>query len=293
MKTLVYYTVGYNPGFSEALKLSIDTLRATASEIPDILVLCDNSIRQSLSIDSVKFLEFPDIDSARKSSRRKLRVFEYPNIWSYDAIIYLDVDTLVHKDINSFVRSGVEEGVLYAGQETGLQGFKEGPWSLENLQFDQPTIDKLESKGTYPFNAGFFLFKPVVSMKGHFDEVLRLMDDHVSKRGEQRYMNYYFPLFGVVNQSRITNNNYEMNPRVKDKSYSEKVIHWKGLGTPIAQKIYWMKRYIEKWMPDLVNISAYDKLCTGVSWRLVQLKWMFSTCWKCLKKMGLRGLVWV
>ena len=42
MKTLVYYTVGYNPGFSEALKLSIDTRRATASEIPDILVLCDN-----------------------------------------------------------------------------------------------------------------------------------------------------------------------------------------------------------------------------------------------------------
>ena len=45
MKTLVYYTVGYHPGFSQALKLSTDTLRATASEIPDIIVLCDSSIR--------------------------------------------------------------------------------------------------------------------------------------------------------------------------------------------------------------------------------------------------------
>jgi len=269
MKTLVYYTVGYNSRFSEAVELSIETLRASASVFPDILILCDQSIRPCFSIDNVKFLEFPDIDSGRKASRRKLSVFEYPNIWSYDAVVFIDADTIVHRDINSFVSPGVEEGVLYVGRERSMRGFKRGPWSLENLQFDQATIDKLESKGTYPFNAGFFLFKPDVSMKAHFDEVLRLMDNHRSKMGEQRYMNHYFPLYGEVDQSRITKYNYAM-PYASHalEPYPDKVVHFLGAGFPVYRKIYKMKRYVEAYMPDLVNISGHDKLCIDVSWRV-------------------------
>lgn len=269
MKTLVYYTVGGNPKFLEAAELSIRTLRAFASVNPDIVILCDQGIRSNISVENVNILEYSSNIPNERAIFRKLRIFDYPNILSYDVAIFMDADILVHRDINSFVSPGLEEGALYVGRETDISGFRKNPWSLNrsskwwnlnDFRFGQQTIEKLEREGIYPFNSGFFLFKPDLLIKKHFDRTINIINRFRPGPTDQSFMNYYFPLYGKLDYSRITRDNYKMTQPVEDlEIYPNKIIHYLG-AYPIYRKIYRMKTYINSYMSDLFDLQAHDNL---------------------------------
>ena len=244
MKDLVYYTVGFSASYIDVLHLSINSLRKSGY-IGDIAVLCDasflNRCRQHPD-SGIQYLSLPDSNTPEQASMNKLRIFELPTIESYDRVLFLDSDIIVHMDIYSIMSGVNRDGILYVYTENQTQeSHRHIFWSL--LSYTDTELETFRNNSIHVFNAGCFAFVRSNGMKQHFLAVQYMVMNHTgSFFYEQSFMNVYFNRNGQTDRSLLTEHNYTFPPRSKE-SYRDHLVHFAGDPGNGAAKCQRMQEY--------------------------------------------------
>jgi hypothetical protein len=140
MKDLVYYTIGFSQSYIEVIKLSIYTLRKSGWT-GDVALICDNSLlaqcKKAIGPD-VMYLSIADSKTPEQASTNKLRIFDFPEVSSYDRILFLDGDIIVHMDVNALFSRITRNDVLYVSTETtNYSDHTFIYWSLESYTAEE------------------------------------------------------------------------------------------------------------------------------------------------------------
>ena len=245
---LVYYTIGGNKACADAAILSAKSLKKTSSVGFDLLALCDEKLVPLLSKNGFNCRVFPNYESELDVAARRLKVLEDKTVWGYDQIVYLDADVIADADIGQFFSEQLNRDTLYVCKEGDISNFKSPFWGIYGKYFDDQQLAALESNKIYPFNSGFYLFRPSKRMANDFDEVLRIaLNSPESSSWDQASFNHYFPIHGKLNQLIINSTNYDLayvKPGEPQRQ-NGKFVHFCGKGTDIEHKLYKMYRYVE------------------------------------------------
>jgi lipopolysaccharide biosynthesis glycosyltransferase len=256
MNSLIYFTVGFNKDYIDALSLAIKTLLYYTKDI-DILVICDiglEDICKSKLPEEIVLLPVPNSKDAANSSINKLRVFEfYPSIENYQNVLFIDSDVLIHADVKPYLKKIVKENTLYVYTEsTDINLHSSSYFSYNN--YTSNDILRYKNENIHVFNAGCFGFCPN-GMKTHFKNITNIIDNHKGPLYiyEQSFMNVYFNTLNITDRTMLTDENYLMFPhRYPKQSHEGKLIHFcGGLGNGNG-KHKDMKQYIEDYMPFII-----------------------------------------
>jgi Methyltransferase domain/Glycosyl transferase family 8 len=229
-KNLVYYTIGRSRNYLPLLKMSIESLRMHTPQI-DIVILCDESLIEECSkiIPDVTLLVMPDSKSPEDASMHKLQIFDYPDIWKYQAVIFIDSDILVCTDINQLLEGCVKDDVLYVGTEKeSFDLHKSIYYSLCNYTDEE--LARFEKENIYAMNAGCFAFRPSAVMEMHFSNIIDMIDNHTGDFFyEQSFLNAYFNRLAksVTDRSLLSSDVYKLFPAPTDE-YEGRLLHFCG-----------------------------------------------------------------
>jgi lipopolysaccharide biosynthesis glycosyltransferase len=247
MKDLVYYTVGYSSAYIDVLKISIDSLQKSGWN-GDIAIICDQSFLnqcKQLFGESVLYLSFPDSTSPEQASMNKLRIFELPTISSYERILFLDSDIIVHMNIETIISKITDRDKLYVYTETRkYEDHLSIMWSLNT--YTQNDIDFFKKNSIYVFNAGCFAFICDDKMKSHFLNIQYMISTHKERFFyEQSFMNVYFNKNNKTVRDLITDYNYAFPPK-EGIDYKGKLLHFAGDPGSGKNKLYRMQNYMRQ-----------------------------------------------
>jgi lipopolysaccharide biosynthesis glycosyltransferase len=250
MRDLIYYTVGYNEGYIRVLRLSIQSLQAYSTA--DVLVICDESFLpkcRELLPDSVRYMTVTDSKTKEIASMHKLSIFDYPDIHTYDRVLFLDSDILVHTPLDTFFAGVRKQGILYVYTECeGYHEHKNLCFSLLTYTLEDLLTFKLRSIRV--FNAGCFLFVRCPAMKVHFDAVRTMIVRHTGPFFyEQSFMNVYFNKLNATDRSVITRANYKMGP-MPGRNYQGFIVHFSGIPGDANNKLTSMEDYWRMFLPS-------------------------------------------
>ena len=243
MCDLVYYTVGYNDGYIQVLQISIRSLQMYSAA--DVLVICDESFLpkcKEILPDGILYMTVPDSTSKEAASMHKLNIFDYPDINTYDRVLFLDSDIIVHTPLDTFFAGVRKPGILYAYTE--LEGYHEHKnlcYSLLTYTLEDLLTFKLRK--IQVFNAGCFLFVRCDAMKGHFAAIRNMIATHKGPFFyEQSFMNVYFNKLNATDRSVLTRANYCMGP-TPGINYKGFIVHFSGMPGDADNKFQTMRDY--------------------------------------------------
>ncbi len=241
-KILYYFTIGFDKTFGDCLRLAIETLRRYSSQT--VMVLIDEDMQVDGLPSDVIVYKCAKSRTPEESSMRKLDVFDYPLVRTFDKVVFIDSDIVTHCDVDSIAMKITDPGKLYVYTEDFPNGHTHLYFSLCN--YTQEQLESLKDVGV--FNAGLFGFIPSEIMKQHFDNVRSLIRNHTGKfYYEQSFMNVHFNLIpNSTDRGLFTDDNYRMG-HVKDQSYKGKLIHFAGSGSGGTFKYKNMKAYVDKY----------------------------------------------
>jgi lipopolysaccharide biosynthesis glycosyltransferase len=252
-KYLIYYTIGYSDLYKDCIDLSIKSLKhftkGRESEY-DIIILCDNSFHSSLKkmFPSIKIINSYDSKTPEIASMRKLDIFDY-DIQSYDKVLFIDSDILIHSNILDYIKRIDKDDILYVCTEHKDQ--KQHTclyYSLVNYTREQ--FEYLSNNDIHVFNAGLFGFVPSNRMKIHFDNIRNNIRNHIGKFFyEQSFMNVYFNLCNKTDRNLFTRENYILGPVYKE--YKDSLLHFCGSPGNGTVKYNAMLKYSKEFMPYL------------------------------------------
>ncbi len=254
MRKLVYYTLGYNEKYFDVMYLSIKSLIYHNKDI-DIFVLLDESIMNRAneleSIPNLKVFSCDNSSGPQEASMRKLTIFDY-NIEEYDSVLCIDADILINSNLNNLFEkiSTTDKLCAYAeSKDTNLHNYIY--WSLNN--YTPQNLEYFKNNNIYGFNAGLFGFKPTYIMKLHFSNICGLIKAHTGPFFyEQSFMNYYFNLSNNVNLDIITEDIYQLFPKI-NVDYGSKIVHFTGAATTPEDKKNQLQNYINMFLTHLIN----------------------------------------
>lgn len=249
MKSLIYYTVGHNRTYIKVLRLSVESLRVSGYS-GDIAVLCDESFldecRETLGSD-VLYKALPDSKTPEQASMNKLRIFELPDIHSYDCVLFLDSDILVYMSMPPFLEKITNPDCLYVYTESRKpEDHRNIYWSLGN--YTDSDIADFREREVYVFNAGCFAFVPDAAMEEHFLNIQYMIMNHSGPFFyEQSFMNVYFNRNGKTDRTLITPENYAFPPKA-DQDYFGYLLHFAGCPGDGREKSDRMRAYIDSYL---------------------------------------------
>ena len=246
MRDLVYYAIGYNEKYISLLDISIKSLMIYSSV--DILVICDASLLpmcKEVLPERVLYMTTPDSLTIESSAMQKLNIFDYENINSYDRVLFLDSDIIVHTSLEPFFNGVRRPGILYVYTEREEQyEHKNLCFSLLNYtskDFLMFTLNKV-----MVFNTGCFLFVRCPAMKFHFDEIRKMIKTHKGPFFyEQSFMNVYFNKLNATDRTVLTKLNYRMGAWYY-RHYKGFIAHFSSIPGNVITKLECMKEYYSK-----------------------------------------------
>lgn len=226
---LIYYTVGYSSTYIDLLALSLKSLRKSGYT-GDVAVLCDESFlsrcKATLGSD-ILYKTFPDSKTPEQASMNKLRIFELPEINSYERVLFLDSDILAHMNADSLFQKVTRPGKLYVYTETTKQqDHMNLMWGLRS--YSPIDLIYFQVNEIYVFNAGCFAFVRDDTMRDHFLSVQYSILQHTGPFFyEQSFMNVYFNRNGETDRSLLTDATYAFPPK-QGIAYPNHLVHFAG-----------------------------------------------------------------
>ena len=247
MKDLVYYTIGFSQSYIEVIKLSIYTLRKSGWT-GDVALICDNSLlaqcKEAIGPD-VMYLSIADSKTPEQASTNKLRIFDFPEVSSYDRILFLDGDIIVHMDVNALFSRITRNDVLYVSTETtNYSDHTFIYWSLESYTAEE--LRYLSDNSIHVFNAGTFAFVRTQEMKTHFKNIVNMISAHSGRFFyEQSFMNVYFNKNNKTDRTVFSPERYTFSHG--EKNDTGKIIHFAGNPGNGTTKYAEMMSYINRY----------------------------------------------
>lgn len=250
MKSLIYYTVGYNSKYIDLIDLSLKTLNYYHPDEFDTILLCDESMYATCKdrFKNINVISCKNSPTPEAASMRKLDIFDY-NIMDYDKVLFIDSDILIHTKLDSVLNNITTTNKLYVCQETkNMSDHSLVFWSLLNYTNDDLAFFK--ENNIYVFNAGLFGFIPDKTMKIHFDNIRNMIKTYKGEFFyEQSFMNVYFNKLNMLDYNAISfTTNYVMHPKY-NINYEGNIVHFcGGPGNGMSkynQEIMYIKAYMK------------------------------------------------
>lgn len=198
-KYLVYFVIGGERDYANLLEYCCKNLKSfPENDVCDILVLCDRAYADVVNdLSYVKYVHVtPDNQSTIHVSMRKVEIFEFRDILSYDKVLYLDCDIVVHGSLLPLFDSVVDETKLYVVPETkNFRDHENGFYCRKDKPYDSGELRDFAKDKVYVFNAGQFAFRTSSVMRGHFTEIARDIRDNYNRNYhfyEQSHLNSHF-----------------------------------------------------------------------------------------------------
>ena len=255
MRCLVYYAC--DERFSELLQLSVASVREHAPDA-DVAVLCGSERMQAcckglarggeilalpVAPPALAQQSFQAADGALVSMR-KAKAFDIPGIHDYDAVLYLDADTLVNASLEE-VWKGIAAGPgkLHVCEEGPSENHAMGYWSLGSpRKHSHETLEALADDAVGVFNCGQMGFVPTSAMRSHFLAVQALMAEHSGPYfWEQSFFNHYFCTQRLTDGRTLT-------PRtlLAARGYdgSKAIAHFSDASKPPSEKMWLMLSWL-------------------------------------------------
>ena len=205
-RNLVYCSVFYNKDYFKLLDLLLKSMIMFSNyDTFDILVMTQEEflplvkdLENNLNIKLFTFC-IP-CTTIFQAACARLSIFEYPNIYQYEKLLYLDTDIIIKQDINPIFNLDIGE-LLYAIESGNIQSLSFG------VQFfDFATINP----NTTGINSGTLLFKHCEPLRLLFSRIR----DHIDK-----YTKDNLPIPYCMDQPFI---NYHA---IKDKLYNNQLLN--------------------------------------------------------------------
>lgn len=255
---LVYYTVGFDPGYLDLLYLSIRSLRT--HNATDVMVICDEILvdrcSEKLKEFKVRIVPCADSTSAMNSSMKKLQIFNY-DISKYSKILFIDSDILVDLRLDTIFDKVIGEKLYaaYEHKELGFHAHEE--FSL--LNYTKPDFDFFMKHRIRPFNCGLFACLNTDAMKTHFSNILDMVKNHTGQcHYEQSFMNVYFNKLNLTDTNVINEKNYLLNFELRSFSavhlswmtsqFKHKLIHFslaRGANAKLKEMLWWNNKFLQ------------------------------------------------
>jgi hypothetical protein len=205
-KNLVYYTVGIQDEYSELLKLSIEKLDESNSELYDVLIITtEDYFHKNLSNIKRKNIFFHfifDVNKPVDISYSKLKVFDYEFLSDYENLLYIDTDVWVNLNLEDIFNKCIQDNCLYVAIENenddDFNYHSRFPFSV--IPYKEKDINFFKENNILTFNAGMFMLKNSYIMEKHFMNIRTWYDKcELEKWAEQPYMNQYFNTLNLTN----------------------------------------------------------------------------------------------
>ena len=187
-KKLLYYTI-FGISYIALLELSLKSLITyKQNKTFDLLLILDESTLNLLK--TVKQLDefvwdyylVPSPADGVEASKLKVNIFDYPNIYNYDKILYLDADIICKGNITNIFdydsqdKLEVVEAPIMTWSTTVFPNIIKSATLSHSLSFftEKDKVYILKNNPSV-FNAGQFYFKNTEQMKEHFNNIKWLM----------------------------------------------------------------------------------------------------------------------
>jgi len=193
-KNLVYLGVFQNRAYIELLKIFLISVKLFSSikQIDFLILTSDDFLPDIEELSSS--IEIPlktfTIDPTKLAGAAfaRLNIFEFPEIYNYEKVLYLDTDIIIQGDLQKVFELDIEDKLYAMSEGTIEHEIHGGFW------FDFKTIDR----NTVGINSGILLFKPTETMKTIFTNI----NNHICEIRESRklmpqcedqaFINYHF-----------------------------------------------------------------------------------------------------
>lgn len=201
MKTLVYYCIGFDNKYNKMLKLSLFSLKKYYDG--DILILTGKNNHNKLKNEAIfKDIKFMEIESKTKfeSAINRFNIYKYEKFSDYDAILYLDCDTLIINKLNGIFKKTLKYNKIVLSPEYDIDGIPKLMNSDDffgKYLYNSEELSQLKNIG---LNSGVFCLPTTKETKLIFNYIykhaMKNSDDpnysfNTKNWGDQPYLNYY------------------------------------------------------------------------------------------------------
>jgi lipopolysaccharide biosynthesis glycosyltransferase len=266
--------VGGDADYAQLLRYSINTVRAfPENDAYDIMVMCDQDYAHNLSdMKQVKLHITPKNHSHIQSSMRKIEIFSYANIHTYEKVLYLDADTVITGSLAPLFDAVTRDNTLYVVPERSAD-HTSPYYHCGDTPYDKHNLEAFRVYQIFPFNAGQFCFKSSPSMRAHFDRVLEHMKSYnpTFHFYEQSFMNNHF--------NRLRNIDYALERYVQlfacdelDFENGKVVHHFCNASIPYTYKLQCMKECHDYFWKRNARRYTMELDTRGMISQMVQLR---------------------
>lgn len=205
-KNLLYLCVFYNKKYIKLLQILLTSLKLYSSLDFDILIMTQTSFYQDIvnlgiSLDvSLYVYCLPDMPTIFDSACARLRIFEYPEIDSYDRIFYIDTDIIIKNDVAEVFKLAVDDVVYVIPESGNISSVHVGAQFFDLTKIDPSTPG---------INSGTLLFKNSVIIKDIFNIIRYHISDYVATGAaiplcmDQPFISYNLINSGLYNNSAL------------------------------------------------------------------------------------------
>ena len=187
-KGLLYFSVLHNKDYFRLAALLLKSIRFfSTTDAFDILLITQAEFKKEAeelaAILPIK-IHYMSCTSIFQAACARLRIFEYPDIWKYQTILYLDTDIIIKKDLSPLFSEPLED-VLY-GLECGTITSN----SFGRQFFNFATIDG----NTTGMNSGTLMFNTSDTIRALFARInahIAEYKDTVPYTMDQPFINYH------------------------------------------------------------------------------------------------------
>jgi len=193
MKNLLYFCVFYNNNYFKLLNLLLTSLRFFSKiDSFDILILTSENMRSEVEELSKKLkinikIQIFDFKTIFQAACARLFIFDYPEIYNYEKILYIDTDIIIKKDLSIIFDLQIDN-LLYALE----QG------TINSLNFGKQffNFDKI-NPNTTGINSGTLLFKNCLKIRNLFSRMIGHINAYTDSKVttpytmDQPFINYH------------------------------------------------------------------------------------------------------
>lgn len=224
-RALIYTTVGKSEEYLTCLEWFCKSLTYTSRITINLLVICDESFH-SIVLNTLKqfaflnyyLMDVPNSNTCEEASKHKTKIFEFPQVFHFTRILFVDLDCIFLGDISSILNTPMNDNKLYVWPER-LQ--VENNYIIyfclsreDNINacyYNDAHRNFLYKHNKLPFNAGLFMFRSSKLMEQHFNKLNHFMDNFKGTAFfEQSFMNTYFHLNNLSDYSIFNYDNVIM-----------------------------------------------------------------------------------
>lgn len=267
-RQLLYLTVGGNEHYLQLLDLFLQSLEFSSdlNNIDVVVIKPTNYGQQYVNPTKIKIKLIDIVPVSLKKENKtvkilnddvqlfydkmiysiqKLRIYELPELMSYEKVLYMDVDCVVSENISKLFELIEDKTCLHVCKDT--DDFQRHNCLYYNAgEYKPDLLSRMAGKNILPFSGGIFGFRPSEVMAYHFKSVYgNLYKCETDFFYEQSHMNQYFNKHCI---SKDVFSEYILTPENESKFHGRKpyVLHYAAAHIPPDHKKNVLAAYLQE-----------------------------------------------